>query len=83
MTKPIPGILKAWQGILRRDNYILALTPTVDDVLARTHLGGHFHEWSADGIVIRVTRDELRPPLEAAYDETVPDWPSMVEIDDA
>ena len=23
--------------------------PTVDDVLARTHLGGHFHEWGADG----------------------------------
>jgi hypothetical protein len=57
--------------------------PTIDDVLARTHLGGHFHEWGADGGVIRVTRAELRPALEAAYDPTMPNWPAMVEIDDA
>ena len=54
--------------------------PTVDEVLDRTHLGGHFHEWGADGGVIRVTRDELRQALEDAYDPTMPDWPSMVEI---
>jgi hypothetical protein len=57
--------------------------PTVDDVLARTHLGGHFHEWSADGGMIRVTRDELRSALENAYDSLMPNWPAMVEIDDA
>jgi hypothetical protein len=57
--------------------------PTIDDVLARTHLGGHFHEWGADGGVIRVTRAELRLALEAAYDPTTPNWPAMVEIDDA
>jgi hypothetical protein len=83
MTKPIPGIPEAWQSIPRRDNCIPAFTPTVDDVLARTHIGGHFHEWGADGGVIRVTRDELRPALDAAYDPTMPNWPSMVEIDDA
>jgi hypothetical protein len=57
--------------------------PTVDEILARTHLGGHFHEWGADGGVIRVTRDELRPALEVAYDPLMPNWPAMVEIDDA
>jgi hypothetical protein len=57
--------------------------PTVDEILTRTHLGGHFHEWGADGGAIRVTRDELRLALEDAYDPTMPDWPSMVEIDDA
>lgn len=56
--------------------------PTVDDVLARTHLGGHFHEWGADGGVIRVTRAELLPALEAAYDPTMASWPAMVEIDE-
>jgi hypothetical protein len=56
---------------------------TVDDLLDRTHIGGYFHEWGADGGVIRVTRHELRPALEAAYDPTMPDWPAMVEIDDA
>jgi hypothetical protein len=57
--------------------------PTVDNLLDRTHIGGHFHQWGADGGVIRVTRHELRPALEAAYDPTLPDWPAMVEIDDA
>jgi hypothetical protein len=57
--------------------------PTVDDLLARTHLGSHFHEWGADGGVIRVTRAELRQALEDAYDPTMPDWPAMVEVQDA
>jgi hypothetical protein len=57
--------------------------PTVDDVLACTHVGGHFHDWRVDCSVIRVTRDELRPALEAAYDRNMPDWPAMVEIVDA
>ena len=57
--------------------------PTVNDVLGSTHLGGHFHEWSIDGGVIRVTRDELRPALEAAYDATDANWPALVELADA
>jgi hypothetical protein len=55
--------------------------PTVDDLLARTHLGFGFHEWSTDADVFRVTRDELRQALEDAYDPTMPNWPAMVEID--
>lgn len=59
---------------------MIPTVPTVDDVLARTHLGGHFHKWGTDGGVIRVARAELRPALEAAYDPTLPDWPSTVEL---
>ena len=57
--------------------------PTVDDVLARTHVGGDWHEWNADGGTIRLTHAELRSALEAAYDPSMPDWPAMVEIADA
>ena len=57
--------------------------PTVDDILARTHVGGHWHEWNAYGGTIRLTRAELRPALEAAYDPYMPDWPATVEIADA
>ena len=57
--------------------------PTVDDLLARTHIGGNSHEWGADGGVIRVTRRRLRSALEDAYDPTMPDLPSMVEVQDA
>jgi hypothetical protein len=55
--------------------------PTIDGVLARTHLGGNSHEWGADGGVIRVTRRRLRSALEDAYDPNMPDRPSMVELD--
>jgi len=55
--------------------------PTVDDILIRTHIGGHFHEWGADGGVIRVSRADLRPVLEDAYDPTDPNWVAFVEID--
>ncbi len=54
--------------------------PTVADVLARTHLGGHYHEWGADGGAIRVTRAELRQALEDAYDPLMPNWPAIMEI---
>jgi hypothetical protein len=55
--------------------------PTVDEILTRTHLGGHFHEWETDDGVLRVTRDDLRQALEDAYDPEMADWPAMVEID--
>lgn len=57
--------------------------PTVDEILSHTHIGCHFHQWGAEGGVITVARAELRQALEAAYDPFMPDWPSMVEIDDA
>lgn len=57
--------------------------PTVADVLASTHLGGHYHEWGTDsGGSITIARDVLRPALEAAFDPSMPDWPALVEIDE-
>ena len=56
--------------------------PTVDDLLAGTDIGGGFHQWwGADCSVIRIARDDLRQALEDAYDPSMPDWPSMLEID--
>jgi hypothetical protein len=53
--------------------------PTVEEILERTHIGCHVHEWGAEGGVISVARDELRTALEAAYDETDPNWIQFVE----
>ena len=61
----------------------VTINPTVDQVLKQTDVGNGLHQWATNGGVIRVTRDELRPALEAAYDETMPNWPAMVEIEDA
>ncbi len=58
-------------------------SPTVADILASTWLGGDLHEWNTDAAVIRITRSELRSALENAYDSLMPNWPAMVEIDDA
>jgi hypothetical protein len=57
--------------------------PTVDDVLARTHIGPELNWWQTSGGVVRVGRNELRQALEDAYDPTMPDWPAMVEVQDA
>ena len=54
---------------------------TVDDVLASTAIGNGFHDWATDGGVIRVTAEQLRPALEAAYDPGMPDWMSLVDLD--
>jgi hypothetical protein len=54
---------------------------TVDELLDSTAVGGGFHDWATDGAVIRVTAEQLRPALEAAYDPTMPDWPVFVDLD--
>ena len=54
--------------------------PTVDEILTLTHIGSNWHEWGADGGVIRVPAAELRLALEDAYDPCMPDWPSTVEL---
>lgn len=54
--------------------------PTVEQILARTHVGNSLHDWPVDGGAIRVSREELRIALEAAYDSTCPDWPTSVDI---
>ena len=56
--------------------------PTVDELLESTAIGNGFHDWATDGGVIRLTTEQLRPELEAAYDETMPNWPALVALDD-
>jgi hypothetical protein len=57
--------------------------PTVDDVLARTHIWNNIHRWPVEGGAIEITTAELRSALENAYDSLTPNWPAMVEIGDA
>lgn len=56
------------------------IVPTVDEMLERTRVGSGLHEWPVEGGTIRVTRAELLPALEAAYDSIMPDWPATVDI---
>lgn len=57
-------------------------TLTVDELMDSTAVGGGFHDWATDAAVIRVTAEQLRPALEAAYDENMPNWPVFVDLDD-
>jgi hypothetical protein len=65
--------------------------PTVDDILQRTlsgilwGAGETLHQWRTEsgGGVIEVPMSILRPALEAAYDPLMPNWPALVQIDDA
>jgi hypothetical protein len=83
MTQPIPGIPEVWQGILRRDNCIPAFTPTVESILAATLISNGIHRWPTKGGTIQVATADLRQALEDAYNSLMPNWPAMVEIDDA
>ena len=56
---------------------------TVTDLLQSTDIGSCLHRWRTEGGAITITRDKLRQALEDAYDPTMPNWPAMVEIDDA
>jgi len=57
--------------------------PTVDEILALTQMSPDLNWWGVNGGAIRIGRDELRQALEDAYDPTMPNWPAMVEIEDA
>jgi hypothetical protein len=57
--------------------------PTVESMLDATRISHRVHRWTTEGGLIDVAADVLRPALEAAYDSTMPNWPAMVEIDDA
>jgi hypothetical protein len=70
--------------------------PTVDEVLARCEFRGwnetcplgfepaqRMLAWIINGGEIIVASDKLRQALEDAYDPTMPNWPAMVEIDNA
>jgi hypothetical protein len=59
------------------------IVPTVTDLLQSTDIGSCLHRWRTEGGAITVDRATLRQALEDAYDPTMPNWPAMVEIDDA
>lgn len=56
--------------------------PTITDVLIQTSTVDCRHSWRVQGGTITLTRAELLPALEAAYDPSMPDWPAMVEVDE-
>ncbi len=55
--------------------------PTVDEVLANTHIWNGIHKWSKVGGVVMLTTDVLRPLLEEAYDPNMPDWVALVDVE--
>ncbi len=57
-----------------------AITP--EEMIDSTAIGCGFHSWGCETGSIRVTADELRPVLQAAYDPSMPDWPSLIGWDD-
>ena len=57
--------------------------PTVTDLLISTEIGSCLHRWRTDGGAITVDRATLRQALVEAYDPGMPNWPAMVEINDA
>lgn len=54
--------------------------PTVEEVLSDTAIGCGYHYFPVEGGIVQPARADLLPALEAAYDATMPDWPSLVEI---
>ena len=57
--------------------------PTVEFMLGATLVSHGNHRWPTEGGEIQIATAELRPALEVAYDPTMPNWPAMVEFDDA
>lgn len=57
------------------------VAPTVEEVLAKNLLRPGAYTWGTHGGCLTLTEAELRPALEAAYDPTMPNWPSTVELE--
>lgn len=57
------------------------MTPTVDDIMSRSHIGNGFHQLPTYGGLLCLPAAELRQALEDAYDPLMPNWPSMVELE--
>jgi hypothetical protein len=55
--------------------------PTVEDVLSDTSVGNGCHDFAVEGGSLRLSTEKLQPALEAAYDETDPNWVVFVELD--
>ena len=53
--------------------------PTIEQELSGAHNGNGYYEWSVGGGIVTLTRDQLLPALEAAYDPSMEAWPTLVE----
>jgi hypothetical protein len=61
----------------------MTTTPTVESILAATLISNGIHRWPVEGGSVEIATAELRSALSNAYDSLMPNWPAMVEIDDA
>ena len=59
----------------------VASIPTVDGVLAAHAICNGFYFWDVEGGRVQLSKSELRPALELAYDESDPQWPMFVALD--
>ena len=57
--------------------------PTVEFMLSASRIGNGIHRWPAEGGEITIVTADLRQAMEAAYDPLMPNWPAMVELDNA
>ena len=55
--------------------------PTIEEVLDSAAGPCGTYHWDVEGGRITVTREQLEEALEAAYDPTMPAWPSLVQLD--
>ncbi|MEB3317182.1 MAG: hypothetical protein VKO39_03455 [Cyanobacteriota bacterium] len=60
---------------------LATIVPTVEDVLTVAHVCNGFYQWGVDGGIVTLSREQLLPALEAAYDPSMENWPFMVEIE--
>jgi hypothetical protein len=57
--------------------------PTVEHMLDATLVSNGLHRWPTKGSDIYLLTHDLRQALKAAYNPLMPNWPAMVEINDA
>jgi hypothetical protein len=57
--------------------------PTVNDVMQRHYIGNGQSQWPTQGGSITIDSATLRQALEESYDPLMPDWPSLVELEEA
>ena len=59
---------------------ILMSVPTIEQVLSAAHTANGHYLWGVDGGTVTLTREQLLPALEDAYDSSMPEWPTMVDL---
>ena len=83
-TQPTIAVLALVMPAPMPDPVFIAPTPTaptVQELLDSTAIGNGLHSWHVDGGVVDLATERLRPLLEAAYDPSMPAWPSLITYD--